>query len=305
MQLKFTSLHLLSFAVQTAHSILPHGSSFLALRLIETIFAQATPSRPLLKRPSQQTSAAEHSKIFTHGNGPRPATKTTCTHSHSEHRFPAPSSLKEGCRKPVLGVWHTLPLHALLIYVGQPKRCSHYQITWIRQQSTFILTLSPSVCLCPSVCLPVSQCWRPRASIFTARLKNKLIIWWWWWCVVCGVWWWWWWWWCVVVVVCGGGGGVWWWCVVVVVGGGGGGGGVCGGGGGVCVCVCACVCVCVAVCVCDVERVNNDYREISDWDSWAVVEYVKIAMYASPTAMNSVFLIHTFPVYSISFFESS
>ena len=23
---------------------------------------------------------------------------------HSEHRFPAPSS-KEGCRKPVLGVW--------------------------------------------------------------------------------------------------------------------------------------------------------------------------------------------------------
>ena len=25
--------------------------------------------------------------------------------AHSEHRFPAPSSLKEGCRKPVLGVW--------------------------------------------------------------------------------------------------------------------------------------------------------------------------------------------------------
>ena len=24
---------------------------------------------------------------------------------HSEHRFLAPSSLKEGCRKPVLGVW--------------------------------------------------------------------------------------------------------------------------------------------------------------------------------------------------------
>ena len=24
--------------------------------------------------------------------------------SHSEHRFPAPFSLKEGCRKPVLGV---------------------------------------------------------------------------------------------------------------------------------------------------------------------------------------------------------
>ena len=27
-------------------------------------------------------------------------------HTHSEHRFPAPSS-KEGCRKPVLGVWLT------------------------------------------------------------------------------------------------------------------------------------------------------------------------------------------------------
>ena len=25
--------------------------------------------------------------------------------THSEHRFPAPSSLKEGCRKPMLGVW--------------------------------------------------------------------------------------------------------------------------------------------------------------------------------------------------------
>ena len=25
--------------------------------------------------------------------------------THSEHRFPAPSTLKEGCRKPVLGVW--------------------------------------------------------------------------------------------------------------------------------------------------------------------------------------------------------
>ena len=25
--------------------------------------------------------------------------------SHSDHRFPTPSSLKEGCRKPVLGVW--------------------------------------------------------------------------------------------------------------------------------------------------------------------------------------------------------
>ena len=25
--------------------------------------------------------------------------------AHSEHRFPAPSSLKEGWRKPVLGVW--------------------------------------------------------------------------------------------------------------------------------------------------------------------------------------------------------
>ena len=24
--------------------------------------------------------------------------------AHSEHRLPAPSSLKEGCRKPVLGV---------------------------------------------------------------------------------------------------------------------------------------------------------------------------------------------------------
>ena len=30
----------------------------------------------------------------------------THTHTHSEHRFPAPSS-KEGCRKPVLGVWLT------------------------------------------------------------------------------------------------------------------------------------------------------------------------------------------------------
>ena len=28
------------------------------------------------------------------------------SYTHSEHRFPAPSSkLKEGCRKPVLGVW--------------------------------------------------------------------------------------------------------------------------------------------------------------------------------------------------------
>ena len=25
--------------------------------------------------------------------------------AHSTHRFPAPSSLKEGCREPVLGVW--------------------------------------------------------------------------------------------------------------------------------------------------------------------------------------------------------
>ena len=25
--------------------------------------------------------------------------------THSEHRFPAPPSLKEGCRKSVLGVW--------------------------------------------------------------------------------------------------------------------------------------------------------------------------------------------------------
>ena len=35
------------------------------------------------------------------------------TESHSEHRFPAPS-LKEGCRKPVLGVWEgrSLPARA-------------------------------------------------------------------------------------------------------------------------------------------------------------------------------------------------
>ena len=32
--------------------------------------------------------------------------------SHSEHRFPAPSSLKEGCRKPVFGVWVLIRLEA-------------------------------------------------------------------------------------------------------------------------------------------------------------------------------------------------
>ena len=48
-------------------------------------------------------------------------------HSHSDHRFPAPSSLEEGCRKPVPGVWvpprrlctllnvlHKTGLHAIL-----------------------------------------------------------------------------------------------------------------------------------------------------------------------------------------------
>ena len=28
---------------------------------------------------------------------------------HSEHRFPAPASLKEVCRKPLFGVWLLLP----------------------------------------------------------------------------------------------------------------------------------------------------------------------------------------------------
>ena len=32
--------------------------------------------------------------------------KVWTTTAYSEHRFPAPSSLKEGCRKPVLGVCH-------------------------------------------------------------------------------------------------------------------------------------------------------------------------------------------------------
>ena len=39
--------------------------------------------------------------------------------THSEHRFPAPSSLKEGCRKPVLGVWVR---HSLVAPQCLPKR---------------------------------------------------------------------------------------------------------------------------------------------------------------------------------------
>ena len=42
----------------------------------------------------------------------RPIVQMTGDQAHSEHRFPAPSSkgrmsLKEGCRKPVLGVWRS------------------------------------------------------------------------------------------------------------------------------------------------------------------------------------------------------
>ena len=42
----------------------------------------------------------------------RPIVQLTDAQAHSEHRFPAPSSkgrmfLKEGCRKPVLGVWRS------------------------------------------------------------------------------------------------------------------------------------------------------------------------------------------------------
>ena len=43
--------------------------------------------------------------------------------THSEHRFPAPSSLKEGCRKPVLGVWAGLHVYLVsIVYIHIRRR---------------------------------------------------------------------------------------------------------------------------------------------------------------------------------------
>ena len=59
-----------------------------------------TPSRSL--RSSSDTCMLKLQRFSRKTHGFR-----TFSHfgPHSEHRFPAPSSLKEGCRKPVLGVW--------------------------------------------------------------------------------------------------------------------------------------------------------------------------------------------------------
>ena len=55
-------------------------------------------SRTELNWTKQREKASNHEQIAR-------ASEWSC--SHSEHRFPAPSA-KEGCRKPVLGVWELL-----------------------------------------------------------------------------------------------------------------------------------------------------------------------------------------------------
>ena len=71
----------------------------------------------------------------------------SCPTTHSEHRFPAPSSLKEGCRKPVLGVWsyhwpdipNRLRLVLLLLHSGHNTVLSYcWQYTFYSGPNTVL-----------------------------------------------------------------------------------------------------------------------------------------------------------------------
>ena len=62
------SFHLLFFVVQTAHTV-SFPIVFYSIAVIETAFAQATPSRPniaaaSLERPGQQTSALRRGRAL-------------------------------------------------------------------------------------------------------------------------------------------------------------------------------------------------------------------------------------------------
>ena len=99
----------------------------------------------------------------------RPGTSSRAT--HSQHRFPAPSALKEGCRKPMLGV-------RLRPCIG-PK---------LMLCCSWTLSLFVSRCLGLSVCLPpslfVSVCLSVCLSLFlsfatpTSRFKREVVLQW-------------------------------------------------------------------------------------------------------------------------------
>ena len=62
--------------------------------------------------PHTHTHTHTHLQHTTHG---RSSWRTRAA-SHSEHRFPAPTS-KEGCRKPVLGVWGSVSVTSCVLCV--------------------------------------------------------------------------------------------------------------------------------------------------------------------------------------------